>query len=328
VIKKKKIVVVGGGTGTYQVLTGLKSYPIELSAVISMCDSGGSTGRLRRELGILPPGDIRRAILALSDLPFAQRTLENVFDFRFGNGKSLAGHSLGNILLAALVQITGSMDRAIVEAARILNVSGKVLPVTLDKANLVAILKDGTRIFGEAKVDRRRIKPKIPIERVYLSPKAKIFEGAKKALGQADLVVLGPGDLFTSIVPTLLVEGMTQALYKSKAKVVFVVNLMTKKGETDGFAASDFVRTIESYFGDYHKILSHVLVSKKVDGQETKIANWYKKYGSIPVMNDLTRLTATPGGVPYKIIAGNFTDTTTFFRHSPKKLAKTIVSLL
>src|SRR3972149_8959855 len=147
--KKKKIVVVGGGTGTYQVLSGLKSYPsIELSAVISMCDSGGSTGRLRKELGILPPGDVRRAILALSDLPFAQKTLEEVFDFRFTNAKSLPGHSLGNILIAALTQITGSMDRALSEAARILNASGKVYPVTLDKTNLVAILPDGKRIFG------------------------------------------------------------------------------------------------------------------------------------------------------------------------------------
>ena len=156
----KKIVVIGGGTGTYQVLTGLKKYPFDISVVISMCDSGGSTGRLRKELGILPPGDVRRAILALSDLPFAHKTLNEVFNFRFTGDGSLAGHSLGNILLAALVQITGSMDKAIEEAAKILNASGKVYPVTLDKSNLVAVLTDGTRIHGETKIDRRSFKLK------------------------------------------------------------------------------------------------------------------------------------------------------------------------
>lgn len=327
--RKKKIVVVGGGTGTYQVLSGLKSYPsIELSAVISMCDSGGSTGRLRKELGILPPGDVRRAILALSDLPFAQKTLEEVFDFRFEDGRTFAGHSLGNILLAALVQITGSMDRAIDEAARILNASGRVLPVTLDKTNLVAVLEDGTRIYGETTIDRRKIKPEIPIKKVYLNPAAKVFKGAAEVIAKADLVVLGPGDLYTSLVPTLLVEGVNKALYASKAKFVYVVNLMTKKGETDGFAASDFVRTLEEYLGPSRRKLTHVIVNKKTNGSESKISAWYTKYGSIPVANDLSRLFAKPERPSYKVLAGNFSDTTTFFRHSPEKLAKAIISLL
>ncbi len=327
--KKKKIVVVGGGTGTYQVLSGLKNYPsIELSAVISMCDSGGSTGRLRKELGILPPGDVRRAILALSDLPFAQKTLEEIFDFRFEGGRTLAGHSLGNILLAALVQITGSMDRAIDEAARILNASGRVFPVTLDKTNLVAVLEDGTRIYGESKIDRRKIKPEIPIKKVYLNPKAKIFKGTTEVITNADLIVLGPGDLYTSLVPILLVEGVNKAIYLSKAKLVYVVNLMTKKGETDGFAASDFVETIEEYLGDSKRKLTYIIVNKKTNGSDSKISAWYKKYGSIPVVNDLSRLFAKPERPSYKVLAGNFTDTTTFFRHSPIKLAKAIVSLI
>ncbi|RLC32321.1 hypothetical protein DRH13_01900, partial [Candidatus Woesebacteria bacterium] len=183
---KKKVVVIGGGTGTYTVLTGLKKYPIDLSAVVSMCDSGGSTGRLRKELNILPPGDVRRAIMALSDLPFASKTLEEVFDFRFTSGKSLAGHSVGNILLAALVQITGSMDRAIEETARIFNLSGSVYPVTLDKSNLVAILTDGTRIYGESKIDMRNIKLEHSIKKVYLTPEARIFEKAARAIKEAD----------------------------------------------------------------------------------------------------------------------------------------------
>lgn len=189
----------------------------------------GSTGRLRKELGILPPGDVRRAILALSDLPFARKTLEEVFDFRFEDGEGLAGHSLGNILLAALTQITGSMDRAINEAARILNASGKVFPVTLNKTNLVAVLRDGTRIYGETNIDRRKIKPGIPIKNVYLNPKASVFNGAAKVLREADLVVLGPGDLYSSIIPSLLVNGFNRALTSSRAKLAYVVNLMTKK---------------------------------------------------------------------------------------------------
>ena len=320
---RKKIVVIGGGTGTYQVLSGIKRYPVGVAAVISMCDSGGSTGRLRKELGILPPGDVRRAILALSDLPFAQKTLEEVFEFRFDKGKNLAGHSLGNILLAALVQITGSMDRAIDEAARIFNISGRVYPITLDKTHLVAVLKDGTRVFGESKIDRRKIKPNLPINKVYLSPKARVFIQAAKVIEEADLIILGPGDLYTSIVPTLLVDGVNKALMKSKAKLVYVVNLMTKKGETDGYTSSNFVSTIQRYLGASTDKLSYVFVNRKINGTKSKISSWYRKYGSKPVIDDLPRESNH-----FKIISSDFSDTTTFYRHSPQKLAKVIISLL
>ena len=320
--KEKKVVAIGGGTGTYAVLTGLKTYPVELSAVISMCDSGGSTGKLRKELDILPPGDVRRAIMALSDLPFAKKTLEEVFDFRFTNGKSLAGHSVGNILLAALVQITGSMDRAIEEAARIFNLSGSVYPVTLDKSNLVATLTDGTRVFGESKIDMRTIKLKYPIKKVYLTPKAKIFEKAQKAIEKADLVVLGPGDLYTSIVPTLLVQGMNEALCKSNAKLVYVVNLLTKRGETDGFSASDFLSVINNYLGEASEKISHVIVHRTKTKTQNGMTKWYKKYGSKLVTNDLPRKKQN-----IKIITGDFMDTTTLYRHDASKLAKTIMSI-
>ena len=320
--REKKVVAIGGGMGTYAVLTGLKTYPVELSAVISMCDSGGSTGKLRKELDILPPGDVRRAIMALSDLPFAEKTLENVFDFRFTNGKSLAGHSVGNILLAALVQITGSMDRAIEEAARIFNLSGSVYPVTLDKSNLVATLTDGTRVFGESKIDMRNFKLKYPIKKVYLTPKAKIFEKAQKAIEKADLIVLGPGDLYTSIVPTLLVQGMNEALYKSNAKLVYVVNLLTKRGETDDFSASDFLDVIKNYLGEASEKISHVIVNKTAARANSSMTKWYKKYGSKLVINDLPRKKQN-----IKIITGDFMDTTTLYRHDASKLAKTIMSI-
>lgn len=319
----KKVVVLGGGSGTYQVLTGLKKYSLDLSAVISMCDSGGSTGKLRRELGVLPPGDVRRAILALSDLPFAQKTLQEVFNFRFENGESLSGHSLGNILLAALVQITGSMDRAIDEAARILNASGNVFPVTLDKTNLVAILEDGTRVHGETNIDMRNFKLDYGIKRVYLSPRARVFNKAAEAVKEADLIVLGPGDLYTSLIPTLLVAGVPEAIARSRGKLLFVVNLMTKRGETDDYTASTFVESLGNYLGEARGKLAYVLVNKKLNTPKSKVVSWYKYHGSKPVKNDIADI---KNG--FRVIERDFVDTTTFFRHSPEKLAKTIVALL
>lgn len=325
-MRKKKIVVVGGGTGTYQVLSGLRRHATALSAVVAMSDSGGSTGRLRRELGILPPGDVRRAILALADLPFAEKTLENVFDFRFGGKGSLAGHSVGNILLAALTQITGSMDKAIEEAARILNVSGNIYPVTLNNTNLVAVLSDGSKVFGETNIDMRNFKMGVPIKNVYLSPKAKIFKKAEDALKRADLIILGPGDLYTSIVPTLLVEGMNEAIAASEAKLVYVVNLMTKRGETDGFVASDFVRVLEKYLGPAAKRLSHIIVNSRINHSKSKIASWYRRYGSTPVVDDFSG--SKEFMVKFKVIRGEFVDSATFLRHDSEKLAKTVISLL
>lgn len=319
---RKKIVVIGGGTGTYQVLSGLKKYDVDISAIISMCDSGGSTGRLRKELGILPPGDVRRAILALSDLPFAQKTLEELFNFRFKKGASLGGHSVGNILLAALTQITGSMDKAIDEAARILHVSGSVFPVTLDKTNLVAVLSDGTRVYGEAKVDKREIKPELPIEKVYLNPKARIYLKAAKEIKDADLILIAPGDLYTSILPAILVDGVTNAISESKGQLAYVINLMTKKGETDNFTASDFVSVIEKYLDSSFSKLKYVFVNKKINGSRKEVMSWYRKFGSLPVVNDLK-----PNN-QFKIIERDFMSKTTFFRHDPDKIAKAVISIL
>jgi uncharacterized cofD-like protein len=320
----KKIVVIGGGTGTYQVLSGLKKYPVDLSAVISMCDSGGSTGRLRRELGILPPGDVRRAILALSDLPFAQKTLEELFDFRFNVGIALGGHSVGNILLAALTQITGSMDKAIDEAARILHSNGKVFPVTLDKSNLVAVLQDGTRVYGETNIDRRNIKPELKIKSVYLTPKARVFDKAAKAIYASDIIILGPGDLYTSIIPTLLVKGVVDAIDKSNAVLVYVLNLMTKKGETDGFYGTDFVSEITKYLGKTGERLRYVFVNKKINHTKSTIWRWYRKYGSLPVENNLQDYKNKKN---FRVVERDFLSQTTFFRHDPDKLARAIISL-
>ena len=318
--KKPKIVCIGGGTGTYQVLLGLRQYPVDLTAVVTMSDSGGSSGRLRKEMGILPPGDVRRALIALSGFRLRKNTLTQLFEFRFNNGE-LAGHSLGNLLLAALTQITGREDLAISEAAKILEISGQVLPVTTSKTELCALLVDGTIIRGEKNIDFREIKPDVPIKEVYLSPKGKIFIGAKKAILEADLIILGPGDLYTSIIPNLLVSGVNRAIARSKAKVIYICNLMTKYGETDGFAISGFVREIKKYLGQSANKLSVVIVNTKIK-LPTSVASWYKKYRAEPVKFDKKNIEGV------KIITGSFATSGKFIRHDPQKIARAIMKLL
>ena len=323
--RRPKIVVIGGGTGTYQVLVGLKKYPVDLTAVVATSDSGGSSGRLRQELDILPPGDIRRALVALSNLPISKKTLAQLFEFRFNNGPSassgLNGHSVGNLLLAALTQITGRPDLAIVEAEKILDVSGQVLPVTLDNIHLHGVLSDGTVVHGETDIDVRRIKPETPLKEVFLSPEGKIFPKTKKAILGANLIVLGPGDLFTSLVPNLLVKGVNEAIRNSVGKLVFVVSLMTKHGETDNFKASDYVREIRKYLGSASEKLGVIIVNEKVK-LPISISRWYAQYKSEPVKLDSNHLNGL------KIILRPLADGGKLIRHHPDKLAKVLVNLL
>ncbi|MBU3957164.1 YvcK family protein, partial [Patescibacteria group bacterium] len=305
---------------TYQVLLGLRQYPVKLTAIVTMSDSGGSSGRLRRDLGILPPGDVRRALMALSGFKLRKNTMNQLFDFRFNNGE-LAGHSLGNLLLAALTQIMGREDLAISEAAKILEISGQVLPVTTNNTDLIARLKDGTVIRGEKNIDFREIKPNVPIKEVYLSPKGRIFLGAKKAISEANLIVLGPGDLYTSIVPNLLVNGVCQAVARSKAKVIYICNLMTKRGETDKFSVSDFIREIKKYLGPSANKLAVVIVNTKLR-LPTSVAKWYKKYKSEPVEFDKENIKGL------KIITGSFATSGKFIRHDPQKLSRVMMKLV
>lgn len=244
-LRKPKIVVIGGGTGTFTVLSALRKYPVELSAVVSMADDGGSTGMLRDELGVLPPGDIRRALVALAE---SSQTLRDLFNYRFERG-ALNGHSFGNLFLTAIHKITGDFPTAVEEASKILRIKGNVIPVTLDNVRLSARLVDGTVIRGEANIDSPLGKTRAPIETVWLTPSATVNPKATQALRAADLIVIGPGDLYTSLIPNFLVRGVVGALKRSKAKKVYVANLMTKFGETHDFAAHAFVDTIETYIG-------------------------------------------------------------------------------
>ena len=244
----ESIVLVGGGGGVYRIARFLKHIRPNITTIQTVFDHGGHSGGLRDERGVLPPGDIRQAILALSD-DNMEPALRRLMSYRFcAKGNSALDHAtVGNILLTALTEIEGSLPLAINALCKLCGVRGKVLPVSLDDAELCVELSDGSMVCGEGSIDTRSIKDDRCITKAFLRPKARIFIDAYDALVSADKVVLCPGDIYTSLVPNLLVEGFVEALAKSKAKIIYCVNLMTKKAETDGFAVLDFVKVVCNY---------------------------------------------------------------------------------
>lgn len=312
----KKIVVIGGGTGVFTVLTGLKKYFDNLTAVVTMADDGGSTGVLREEFGILPPGDIRRALVALASSD--NRKLAQLFNYRFLEGTGLSGHSFGNLMITALERVTGNFEQAIVEAGRILNIQGRVLPVTLKKTLLCAKLENGQVIKGESNIDIPKHDGRLKIDKVWLDPEAVINPAAQKAILAADAIIIGPGDLYTSLIPNLLARGMKQALRKTKGKKIYFVNLMTKFGETNGFRASDFVKVIEGHLGS--DILNYVVINKT---RPTAMRfRPYVKEKSEFVDPDTDNIKG-----PTSIITGLIRKHG-FVRHDPEKIAEVIKILI
>lgn len=250
---KKSVVVIGGGTGTHTILRGLKKHKdeINISSIVAMSDSGGSTGRLRDEFGYLPVGDVRMALTALaSDVDEHEELLRELFLYRFAKGEGLSGHNFGNLLLVALTDILGSEEEAISVAARVLRVQGEVVPVTTSQTNLMASYSDGSTVVGQHEIDcPDPNKPAQKIVGIDLTPKVDISPSAQKTLLQADLIVLGPGDLYTSIIPNCLVNGVSEAILESKAQVVYVSNLMTRHGQTSGMSVADHAAEIARYIG-------------------------------------------------------------------------------
>jgi uncharacterized cofD-like protein len=249
--KKVRVLTIGGGSGQFALLSGLRDLgQLQLTAVVSMVDSGGSTGRLRDELGILPPGDILKCILALSaDREIARK----IFLKKFPAGSRLEGHNAGNMLLTMLSRYTGSFPTGVQSLAEILDAHGKILPVTIDRATLVAELTDGTRIYGERAIDVPRGNQREKIRDVFLVPhhsdSISVYPPVIEAINASDFVIIGPGDLFTSIIPTLIVEGVREALGVTSAALLYVVNIMTKFGETHNFSGKDFVQKLEECLG-------------------------------------------------------------------------------
>jgi len=249
--KKQKIVTIGGGSGQFALLSGLRDLKgIDITAIVSMADSGGSTGRLRDELGILPPGDILKCVLALSPQRDIFRTL--LLKRFTGNGR-LKGHNAGNMLLTMLAEYTRSFATGVNALSEILDAHGTILPVTVDKATLVAHLTDGSRIYGQKAIDIPRETQREKIQDIYLVPhhhdRVSVYPPVIEVINSADFILIGPGDLFTSIIPNLLVPGVKEAIQETNAIIFYIVNIMTKYGETDTFKGYDFVRNIEEYIG-------------------------------------------------------------------------------
>lgn len=323
--KKRNIVVIGGGTGTFVVLTGLKKYDVNLSAIVTMADSGGSSGKLRDEYGVLPPGDIRQCLVALSDSDMLMREL---FLYRYNNG-TFDGQNFGNIFISTLEKMTGNIKDAIEAAGKILGIKGKVIPVTTDNVQLHAELENGQIIKGETNIDEPEHDGNLKITKAFLVPEPKVNEDAIQAIKQAELIVIGPGDVYTSIVPNLLVKGIVEAIKSSKAKKVFVLNLMTKYGQTSNLSVKEHVKIIEKYLGK--DVLDVVIINNGKVPED--IIKAYEKDKEYSVRDDVKN-------TKYKIIRADVLKSDihkkkqgdyikrSLIRHDPDKLAKILMELV
>lgn len=318
-LKEKHIVVLGGGTGTYTVLTALKEHPVYLSAIVSMADDGGSTGVLREEFGILPAGDVRRALIALSRHP--DDRLAKLFTYRFHEG-SVSGHTMGNLIITALERIYGNFEKALKEASRILAVSGgEVIPVTFSNVRLFAELENDLVIKGESNIDIPRHDGELAIKNMWLQPHAKANPRAIKAIHDSHSIVIGPGDLYTSIIPNLLVKGIPEAIRQSRAKKIYICNLMTKFGETHGFVAKDFVSSLEHYLGE--GVLDVILLNNQRPPES--LLKRYRKEKAFFV--DPFFVKKIDAKKP-KITKAHFVRKGNLIRHDQKKLADTILKFI
>lgn len=310
--KGAKIVAIGGGTGLSMLLRGIKKYTNNVTAIVTVGDDGGSSGRLREEMGILPPGDIRNCIAALAD---DEDMITELFQYRFKNGEGLEGHSFGNLFLTALCAITGDMVRAVKESSNVLNIRGVVLPATLDDMKLAAEFEDGRIVHGESNIPEAHGK----IKRLFTEPEhCKALPEAISAIKEADLIILGPGSLYTSVIPNLLVDGIVEAISQSKAKKIYVCNIMTQPGETDNYSVASHVNALISH-SNGKKIVDAVLVN---DSLPDNISEGYAKSGSIPVRLDMENI--APIGievVSQKLLQENKQG---LVRHSSHRVARAV----
>jgi uncharacterized cofD-like protein len=316
----KKVVVIGGGTGNFVILQGLKKYPVDLTAIVSMADDGGSTGILRDELGVLPPGDVRQCLVALSD---SSRLMRSLMNYRFENG-GLGGHSFGNLFLSALEKVTGSFEKAVEEASKILSIRGKVIPVTMHQVRLKMVLNSRKVLEGEREVYLSQ-----EIDRgyktMYLEPFPKVNPRVLEEIHNADLIVVGPGGLHTSLIPNLLVEGVCDALMQSDATKVYVVNLMNRKGQTTGFKTSDYMRELVRFLGK--DIFDHILINVQKPAEHLIAA--YAEEGDL-VENDMKDERVIAADLLGKLQAEQKRDLMkrSLIRHDSKKLAQELMNIV
>jgi uncharacterized cofD-like protein len=309
-----KIVVMGGGTGLSCLLRGLKPITSNLVAVVTVCDDGGSSGRLSKDLGVLPPGDIRNCLVALAD---DESLLGELFSYRFQDGQGLSGHSFGNLFLAALTDVVGDFEEAIQLSSQVLASRGKVLPTTLDTVTLCARMSDGRIIRGESSI------PKAggDITQIFLDPPTSTpTQEVLASLRSADAVVLGPGSLFTSVIPNLLVEGVEEALRQLRVPRIYICNVMTQPGETDGFGAADHLEALERHIGA--GLVDTIVVNVATPSEE--MLQRYEAKGAEPVEPQLERLEKM--GVT--VVGANLLSDQDLVRHDSERLGTAVVDLL
>ena len=310
--KGPKIVAIGGGTGLSTLLKGIKKLSNNITAVVTVGDDGGSSGRLREELGVLPPGDIRNCIAALAD---AEDLVTKLFQYRFKSGKGIEGHSFGNLFLTALCSITGDMLRAVKESSKVLSIRGRVLPSTLDDMRLVAKMDTGEIVKGESNIPEAEGK----IVELSCEPSdCKTLPEIILAIQEADLIIMGPGSLYTSVIPNLLISGISKAISESKAKKIYVCNVMTQPGETDGYSVSDHLYAIKKHAKE-DNIIDAVLVN---DNFPENALEKYKEANQIPVEIDEDEINDMGiQVVKRRLIEEN---TGNLVRHSPQRVARAI----
>jgi uncharacterized cofD-like protein len=320
----QRIVVLGGGTGLSTMLRGLKEHTSNIAAIVTVTDNGGSSGRLTQQMGVLPPGDLRNCLVALAD---AEPTLARLFQFRFdAEHEGLAGHSFGNLFIAAMTEIyKGNYEQAIAATSKVLAIRGKVYPSTVQQVTLLGEMEDGTLVEGETQIADRGQEQ--PIKRIYLRPEnAQPLPEALEAIRLADAIILGPGSVYTSVIPNLLVEGIAEAVAKSRAMKIYVCNVMTQPGETDGYSAADHVRVLADHAplteAGRRRLINHVLVNTQRPAEE--LLARYAKYGQQFVEPDLEAIRAL-GYTPSPAALISQSDVV---RHDSALLADAIIRLM
>lgn len=311
---QKKVVVIGGGTGLSVLLRGLKTFPVDITAIVTVADDGGSSGRIRQELHLPPPGDVRNVLVALAEV---EPLIEELFQHRFKNGNGLSGHSLGNLLLAGMTSITGDFAKGISELSKVLNVRGKVIPAANESVILHAEMSDGSIVRGESKIPLVGKK----IKRVFLTPqKIRPLNESVKAIRQADIIIIGPGSLYTSVLPNLLVPGIADAIRETEAKKVYICNIMTQEGETTHYSASDHVRAIIDHCGI--GIIDYILVNEETI--PAHIVQLYAEENAEPVIYDVKRLE----NLGLNVVKGSFiTYEGGIIRHNAMKVSEVILNI-
>lgn len=311
-----KIVTIGGGTGLSTLLKGIKNYSSEITALVTMADDGGGSGILRRSFGMLPPGDVRNCLLALSDIEPEMNTL---LSHRFEKGE-LKGQSFGNLFLLAMNEIYGSFEEAVKMASSILRVKGTVMPITVNDVNIEATYDDKSKAFGESILPAEAIKDNKKIKRVELCPKdVEPLDGVITAINKADIILIGPGSLYTSIIPNLLVKGVTEAIISSSAKKIYVQNVMTQHGETDEMSVKDHV---EAIFEHSDKIFDSIIINNKVLSEDLK-KKYQEEYQEQIFLTYDDKKFLEEEGIDY--IEGDCLDDGDYARHDSEKLSNMII---